>query len=118
MAGGLALQAGAVAWLAAVSTPNVPYSELVVPFIMAGAGMALVFAPSANAVLGSVRQQEAGQASGADQRDPRAGRRPGRGRARLGVQRLAARTRRPRAYTGRDDRRDLGRGRRCCPPAR
>ena len=32
---------------------------------MAGAGMALVFAPSANAVLGSVDQRSAGQASGA-----------------------------------------------------
>jgi EmrB/QacA subfamily drug resistance transporter len=65
MALGLALQGGALAWLAAVSTPAVPYSELVLPFIMAGAGMALVFAPSANAVLGSVAQKEAGQASGA-----------------------------------------------------
>jgi MFS family permease len=65
MALGLSLQAGAMAWLAVVSTPTVPYAELVLPFIMAGAGMALVFAPSANAVLGSVRQQEAGQASGA-----------------------------------------------------
>jgi EmrB/QacA subfamily drug resistance transporter len=65
MALGLSLQGGALAWLAAVSTPSVPYSELVLPFIMAGAGMALVFAPSANAVLGSVRQREAGQASGA-----------------------------------------------------
>jgi len=65
MATGLALQAGAIAWLASVSTPTVPYVELVLPFIMAGTGMALVFAPSANAVLGSVRQEEAGQASGA-----------------------------------------------------
>ena len=65
MAAGLALQSAAVAWLAAVSTPTVPYAELVLPFMMAGAGMALVFAPAANAVLGSVRPQEAGQASGA-----------------------------------------------------
>jgi EmrB/QacA subfamily drug resistance transporter len=65
MALGLSLQAGSMAWLAAVSTATVAYSELVLPFIMAGAGMALVFAPSANAVLGSVRQVEAGQASGA-----------------------------------------------------
>jgi EmrB/QacA subfamily drug resistance transporter len=65
MATGLALQAGAMAWLAAISTPTVPYASLVVPFIMAGAGMALVFAPSANAVLGSVAQASAGQASGA-----------------------------------------------------
>jgi EmrB/QacA subfamily drug resistance transporter len=65
MATGLALQSGAVAWLAAVSTPTVPYGQLVVPFMMAGAGMALVFAPNANAVLSSVRQEETGQASGA-----------------------------------------------------
>jgi EmrB/QacA subfamily drug resistance transporter len=65
MALGLALQAGALAWLAAVSTPDVPYSELVLPFIMAGSGMALVFAPQANAVLGAVTQAESGQASGA-----------------------------------------------------
>ena len=32
---------------------------------MAGTGMALVFAPAANAVLGAVRPEEAGQASGA-----------------------------------------------------
>jgi EmrB/QacA subfamily drug resistance transporter len=65
MATGLALQAGAIAWLASVSTPTVPYGELVIPFIMAGTGMALVFAPAANAVLNSVRPEEAGQASGA-----------------------------------------------------
>jgi EmrB/QacA subfamily drug resistance transporter len=65
MATGLALQAGALAWLAAISTPGVAYASLVVPFAMAGAGMALVFAPSANAVLGSVDQRSAGQASGA-----------------------------------------------------
>jgi EmrB/QacA subfamily drug resistance transporter len=65
MATGLALQAGAIAWLATVSSPTVPYGELVVPFAMAGIGMALVFAPAANAVLGAVRPAEAGQASGA-----------------------------------------------------
>jgi EmrB/QacA subfamily drug resistance transporter len=65
MATGLTLQAAAIAWLASVSTPTVPYSELVIPFIMAGTGMALVFAPAANAVLNSVRPEEAGQASGA-----------------------------------------------------
>src|SRR5215213_5037317 len=58
MASGLALQSGAIAWLASVSTPTVPYGELVVPFAMAGIGMALVFAPAANAVLASVRPEE------------------------------------------------------------
>jgi MFS family permease len=65
MASGLALQAVAIGWLAAVSTPTVAYSALIVPFILAGTGMALVFAPAANAVLSSVRPEEAGQASGA-----------------------------------------------------
>src|SRR5918999_2891657 len=65
MASGLALQAVAIAWLASVSTPTVPYGDLVLPFVMAGVGMALVFAPAANAVLGAVRPEEAGQASGA-----------------------------------------------------
>ncbi|HEX4806156.1 MAG TPA: DHA2 family efflux MFS transporter permease subunit [Conexibacter sp.] len=62
---GLGLQSAALALLALVSTPDVPYVRLVGPFAMAGAGMALVFAPAANAVLSSVRPQEAGQASGA-----------------------------------------------------
>jgi MFS family permease len=65
MAAGLALQAAGLAWLAAVTAPSVAYGLLVPGFVMAGAGMALVFAPAANAVLGAVRPQEAGQASGA-----------------------------------------------------
>jgi EmrB/QacA subfamily drug resistance transporter len=65
MATGLALQSIAIGWLAIVSAPTVAYSSLVVPFVLAGAGMALVFAPAANAVLGAVRPDEAGKASGA-----------------------------------------------------
>ena len=65
MAAGLALQAGAIGWLALVTTTDVAYSALIVPFVMGGTGMALVFAPSANAVLRSVLPEEAGQASGA-----------------------------------------------------
>jgi EmrB/QacA subfamily drug resistance transporter len=65
MATGLALQALAIGWLAEVASPTVPYGELVIPFILAGTGMALVFAPTANAVLNAVRPEEAGQASGA-----------------------------------------------------
>ncbi len=62
---GLALQAIGIGWIAAISEPAVAYSQLVVPFIFAGTGMALVFAPAANAVLGAVRPSEAGKASGA-----------------------------------------------------
>jgi EmrB/QacA subfamily drug resistance transporter len=65
MLAGLALQAGALAWLAAILGVHTAYSAMIVPFVMAGAGMALVFAPSAAAVLSSVRTEQAGQASGA-----------------------------------------------------
>ena len=63
---GLALQAIGLGWIAAVSTPTVPYAELVGPFILSGVGMGLFFAPVANVVLGSVRRREEGQASGAN----------------------------------------------------
>jgi EmrB/QacA subfamily drug resistance transporter len=65
MFSGLTLQAGALAWLASETSTHTPYAQMIVPFVMAGAGMALVFAPSANAVLSAVRSEQAGQASGA-----------------------------------------------------
>jgi EmrB/QacA subfamily drug resistance transporter len=65
MATGLALQSVALAYLALVTQPDVAYAALIPGFVMAGSGMALVFAPAANAVLSSVRPSEAGQASGA-----------------------------------------------------
>jgi MFS family permease len=63
---GLSLQAIGLGWMAAVSTPTVPYAQLVGPFILSGIGMALFFAPVANVVLSTVRAQEEGQASGAN----------------------------------------------------
>jgi EmrB/QacA subfamily drug resistance transporter len=63
---GLALQAIGLAWIAHVSTPTTPYSSLVIPFALSGAGMALFFAPVANVVLSSVKPEEEGQASGAN----------------------------------------------------
>ena len=66
MALGLSLQAIGLGWLAVVSTPTTPYADLVAPFVISGAGMGLFFAPVANVVLSSVRPQEEGQASGAN----------------------------------------------------
>jgi len=66
MAVGLTLQAAGLAWIAAVSNPTVPYSQLVAPFVLSGMGMGLFFAPVANVVLASVRRHEEGQASGAN----------------------------------------------------
>jgi EmrB/QacA subfamily drug resistance transporter len=65
MVAGLSLQALALGWLATLAGVHQSYSSMIVPFILAGSGMALVFAPSANAVLSSVKAHEAGQASGA-----------------------------------------------------
>jgi EmrB/QacA subfamily drug resistance transporter len=66
MAAGLALQAVGIAWIATVSSPTMPYSDVVAPFFLSGIGMALFFAPVANVVLSSVRPEEEGQASGAN----------------------------------------------------
>ena len=66
MATGLALQALALVWIDRALSPGMAYASVIVPFILAGTGMALVFAPAANAVLSSVRRHETGQASGAN----------------------------------------------------
>ncbi len=63
---GLALQAAGLGWMALISTPTTPYSDLVIPFILSGAGMGLFFAPVANVILSSVTPIEEGQASGAN----------------------------------------------------
>ena len=63
---GLALQAIGIGWLAAISSPTVAYAALVPAFVVAGTGMSLFFAPVANMVLGSVRRDQEGIASGAN----------------------------------------------------
>jgi EmrB/QacA subfamily drug resistance transporter len=65
MVAGLGLQALALGWLASLASVHQSYASMIAPFILAGSGMALVFAPSANAVLSAVRVDQAGQASGA-----------------------------------------------------
>jgi EmrB/QacA subfamily drug resistance transporter len=63
---GLVLQAGGLFWLATQQSAGVPYSHLVLPFMLSGAGMALFFAPVANVVLSAVRPEHEGKASGAN----------------------------------------------------
>jgi EmrB/QacA subfamily drug resistance transporter len=65
MAAGLGLQAMALGWLALETSVDMSYASMIGPFVLGGSGMALVFAPSANAVLASVRTDQAGKASGA-----------------------------------------------------
>src|SRR5204863_9460099 len=66
MATGLALQATGLAWIGAILTTTLPYSSIVIPFALSGIGMAMYFAPVANVVLSSVKPEEEGQASGAN----------------------------------------------------
>jgi EmrB/QacA subfamily drug resistance transporter len=63
---GLILQAGALAWLAAHSAVDTPYTRLLPGLLLGGVGMAMFFAPVGNVVLGSVRRSEEGIASGAN----------------------------------------------------
>jgi EmrB/QacA subfamily drug resistance transporter len=65
MVAGLSLQAIALSWLSLIASTSTAFTSMIAPMAMAGAGMALVFAPSANAILASVRTEQAGQASGA-----------------------------------------------------
>jgi EmrB/QacA subfamily drug resistance transporter len=66
MAVGLSLQAAGLTWLATIGSATTPYSSFVTPFVISGIGMALFFAPVANLVLSTVRREEEGQASGAN----------------------------------------------------
>jgi EmrB/QacA subfamily drug resistance transporter len=66
LATGLGLQAIGLGWLAAVTSPTVAYTTLVPAFVISGVGMSLFFAPVANVVLSSVRRDQEGIASGAN----------------------------------------------------
>lgn len=66
LAAGLALQATGLGWLAAIASPGIAYAAMVPAFVVAGVGMSLFFAPVANVVLGSVRRDQEGIASGAN----------------------------------------------------
>jgi MFS family permease len=55
-----------VFWIAVASGTGVAYSDLVVAFALAGIGMGLTFAPISTMSLGSVRADQRGVASGAN----------------------------------------------------
>jgi EmrB/QacA subfamily drug resistance transporter len=63
---GLTFQAAGLGSIAVLSTPSTPYWQLVAPFAVSGIGMAMFWAPVANVVLSSVKPEEQGQASGAN----------------------------------------------------
>ncbi len=61
---GLALEAVALFWLATTMTATVEYIRMVPPFVIAGIGMGLVFAPSSTAVLATMPAADHAKASG------------------------------------------------------
>jgi EmrB/QacA subfamily drug resistance transporter len=61
---GLLLQAIALGWIAATMSADVAYATLVPPFVFAGVGMGLVFAPSATALLATLDVVDHAKASG------------------------------------------------------
>jgi MFS family permease len=60
----LAMQGAGIGLLAAVARPDVPYSHLIAPFVIAGVGMGLFFAPIARVTLGFAPRGFEGVASG------------------------------------------------------
>jgi EmrB/QacA subfamily drug resistance transporter len=61
---GLVMQATALIWLAAILGLDTPYAAMVAPFVIAGVGMGLVFAPSATALLATLGIVDHAKASG------------------------------------------------------
>ncbi|MEY2242902.1 DHA2 family efflux MFS transporter permease subunit [Streptomyces sp. BF23-18] len=66
VATGLFLQAAGLAYYAAVVAADASYASQLPALIISGVGMSLYFAPASNLVMSSVRPQEQGIASGAN----------------------------------------------------
>jgi EmrB/QacA subfamily drug resistance transporter len=64
MVAGLLLQAVGLAWIGLIMSQTLDYGQLVTPFILAGVGMGLVFAPSATALLATLGMIDHAKASG------------------------------------------------------
>ncbi|MCC4907996.1 DHA2 family efflux MFS transporter permease subunit [Microbacterium sp. cx-59] len=61
---GLAFQGIALGWIAAMLSETLDYGVLIAPFLLAGIGMGLVFAPSATALLATLGLVDHATASG------------------------------------------------------
>lgn len=66
IAGGLALQAVGLAWLALIADPGLAFSEIVLPSIITGVGASAAIPTSATAVVGAVGLDSVGKAAGAN----------------------------------------------------
>jgi EmrB/QacA subfamily drug resistance transporter len=61
---GLSLQAVGAAWLAAIAGPDLAYSQMLAPFIVAGVGISMAIPSAQNSVVGSVAMEAVGKAAG------------------------------------------------------
>jgi EmrB/QacA subfamily drug resistance transporter len=66
VAGGLALQAAGMAWLALIAEPGLAFTEMLAPSIVTGVGASAAIPTSANAVVGAVAGEAVGKAAGAN----------------------------------------------------
>ncbi|WP_081685513.1 MFS transporter [Candidatus Solirubrobacter pratensis] len=66
MAAGMAIQAVALAWFAAVAHADTPYVELCPPLVLSGIAIGMVFPAFSSEVVASVRHDQMGIAAGAN----------------------------------------------------
>jgi MFS family permease len=64
MVGGLLIQAAGTIWIALIAGPDLAYSELVVPMVVAGVGISMAIPAAQNSVLGSMADEAVGKAAG------------------------------------------------------
>ena len=64
LVGGLTLQTAGLAWLALIAKPDLPYSHMLAPFIIAGVGVSMAIPSAQNSVVGSVASEALGKAAG------------------------------------------------------
>ena len=61
---GLLVQAAGAIWIALIASPDLAYSEVVVPMVVAGIGISMAIPSAQNSVLGSVADDAIGKAAG------------------------------------------------------
>jgi EmrB/QacA subfamily drug resistance transporter len=64
MVTGLLIQAAGTIWIALIASPDLSYSELVVPMVVAGVGISMAIPSAQNSVLGSMAEEAVGKAAG------------------------------------------------------
>jgi EmrB/QacA subfamily drug resistance transporter len=64
MVTGLLVQAVGTAWIALIASPDLAYSQLVPPLVVAGVGISMAIPSAQNSVIGSMNLENVGKAAG------------------------------------------------------